>query len=375
MKITLINMHVLNALKIIPSNSIDCIITSPPYLGLRSYKGAETIWGGDINCKHDFITESYHKDGEGNINTGALSNSNKQFKELNIKRSTCVICGAWLGQLGHEPTYQEYIEHLMLITKDLKRVLKPTGTLFWNIADSYVGGHKGGSIYNKNSKISKTDDIPQIKQGRPQSKVNGISEKSLIMIPERFAISMIEDGWILRNKIIWEKINPLPVPFKDRLKNRWEYVFFFTKSKKYYFNLDRVRTPYKNSSIKRSKYKLRSLYINNQNYIKPATNLINTVKGVNPGDVIATSIGERNKTAHCAVYPQKLIEPLLKMGCPEQGVVLDPFAGSGTTGIVAKKYNMSSILIEISTEYCKDIKKRIHWGNALDIDWEEINNK
>jgi len=164
MAFQIINGNALEELKKLQEESVDCIITSPPYYGLRAYKNAETNWGD------------------------------------------------WQGQLGLETTYQMYLEHLLMITAELKRVLKKTGTLFWNMGDTYVGGHIGGSIYNKEWYISSTDAIPQIKQGRPQSRVKDIPEKSLMMLPERFAIGMIEQGWTLRNKIIWYKCFGSNVP-------------------------------------------------------------------------------------------------------------------------------------------------------------------
>jgi DNA modification methylase len=380
------------------------------------------------------------------------------------------------------------------------------------MGDTYVGGHIGGSIYNKEWYISSTDAIPQIKQGRPQSRVKDIPEKSLMMLPERFAIAMIEQGWILRNKIIWFKSNGMPSSVKDRFTNKWEYIFFFVKSRKYYFDLDAVRVPLKQSSIKRIKQNvidqfvdtkvsdfpdqnmniknillhMHSKYLKDrmpngslagrvlrnvadgklETFVREAITNVNqylkdklkesglTVKqlaemtgkketmiahyfrtdlsgaslptrefwdkakdilkleeydkyineqyksvlpsfdkGANPGDVIPyhpkgdPTFGMRlppqpwqehafnpnganpgdfmdvptrpHSFAHFAVYPVTLIAPLIKVGCPPGGVVLDPFAGSGTTGVVAEILNRNSILIEISAEYIDIINWRL----------------
>ncbi len=337
----IINKNAIDALKEIPSESVDCIITSPPYYGLRNYKGADTIWDGDPNCKHNFIN------------------------------NFCSKCGAWKGQLGMEPTYQLYINHLMNITRELKRVLKKTGTMFWNMGDTYAGGHTGGSIYNKNRKISKLNAIPQINIGRPQSNIKqmGIKEKSLMLIPERFAMAMISDGWILRNKIIWRKINAVPSNVKDRFSNKWEYVFFFTKNKKYYFDLDAVRKPYSNKTKMILKSAKNSKYL--ENYVYSLTSLrsrdvlLNPL-GANPGDIITTHIIP-HKENHTAIYPETLITPFIKAGCPKPGVVLDPFAGSGTTGVVADILGRNSILIEISPEYCDIIKERFKKENVKKV--------
>ena len=202
--LTVYNQHVLQALKQLPDNSIDCIITSPPYYGLRSYKGTETDWNG------------------------------------------------WFGQLGLEPTYQMYIEHLLMVTAELKRVLKPSGILFWNMGDSYAGKMGKRQGWNDN-KISYTRE-EALENGTTfylNANYGNIQNKSLMMIPERFAIAMIDQGWILRNKIIWYKPNGLPSSVKDRLTNKWEYVFFFVKSKKYFLDFTKKNT-YSHLFAKRS---------------------------------------------------------------------------------------------------------------------------
>ncbi|MGC8584879.1 MAG: DNA-methyltransferase [Thermoplasmata archaeon] len=471
MSYKIINKNALDALKEMPDESIDCVITSPPYYGLRSYKGADTTWGGNPECDHEWV--GYIRKGmSGGLKSPMLKRKSEENFQIvsNQEQTICSKCGAWNGQLGLEPTFQMYIDHLMMITREIKRVLKKTGTLFWNMGDSYIGGHKGGSIYNKEWKISKTDAIPQIEMGRPQSNTKnmGISEKSLMMIPERFAMAMIDDGWILRNKIIWHKPNGMPSSVKDRFSNKWEYVFFFVKSKKYYFDLDAVKKPLTTSSIKRisqknipnqlntikidefgkeypnmsikkilnnmhqkydeySSYEGKHIgYLNEDDSIwvsplesnqgdvlethyhpkgdptihgqrlppQPGQEGAFNPNGANPGDVINTPavrhkswysgkalIHERlydpdadggdflsiatipHKESHFAVYPETLVTPLIKAGCPKHGVVLDPFAGSGTTGVVAEILGRDSILIEISSEYVKIIEDRMKTEN------------
>jgi len=492
----------LDVLKKLPDESVDCIITSPPYYGLRSYKGAETVWGGDPNCTHEWgvtISErtdytGFERNREGLNKSAETIDGHKRYSVSKIppvikNSSFCSKCGAWKGQLGLEPTYEMYLDHLLMVTAELKRVLKKTGTLFWNMGDTYVGGYIGGSIYNKEWNVSKADAIPQLTQGRPQSRVKGIPAKSLMMLPERFAIRMIEQGWILRNKILWIKHNAIPTSSKDRFNNKWEYIFFFVKSRKYYFDLDAVRKPLKESSIKRisqnaqlqfntgkvhdfpndnmnmknilihmkrkyevdnvSKYLIertpngslggrvnrniadgkyytfvRKALANVNEYLKEKleksnysidelakltgepvtkiahyfrTDLSGTAlpsktfwnkakdilnlddydkfikeelksvipayeKGANPGDVLEVNTRPHH-FAHFAVFPTTLVAPLMKAGCPPQGVVLDPFAGSGTTGVVAEILGRNSILIEISKEYVKIIEERLQPEN------------
>ena len=420
MKITLMNGNVLDMLKKIPDESVDCVVTSPPYYGLRSYKGADTIWGGNPECEHEWVSQKVYQDNlrfrDPNHVAQVGNNKNPEiFDNPSTKADLCSKCGAWKGQLGLEPTYNLYVEHLMLVMDEIKRVLKKTGTVFWNMGDSYSS--KGGMSNPEhliNAKVGNTKSGEQKGIRYINSLINDIPDKSLMMIPERFAMSAIDNGWILRNKIIWYKRNGMPSSVKDRFSNKWEYVYFFTKSRKYYFDLDSVRKPFSQESIKRRQQK--KVSINMQKFEgegaykrkhsgyknTDGSNRINE-NGANPGDVIKVA-AVRYKSwysylspnyphtriydpdadggdfhdvpttphafAHFAVYPETLIESLIKSGCPKDGVVLDPFAGSGTTGLVARNLGRSSILIEISSEYCNIIKDRLNWGAGIDIEYE-----
>ena len=429
---TLINKDVLSALKEVPDESVDCITTSPPYFALRSYRGAETIWGGNPNCEHEWVNQEVYKDNlrfrDPNHKASIGNQKNQEiYSDPNTEANVCLKCGAWKGQLGLEPSYEMYIKHLMLVTKELKRVLKKTGTMFWNMGDTYSGAGAGQKDTGKAS--YEESDF------RPSSVKSNLPDKSLMMLPERFAIRMIDDGWILRNKIIWYKRNGMPSSVKDRFSNKYEFVYFFTKYRKYYFDLDAVRKPLEESSIRRLSEKnldnqfqtgkvadfasltgtgnMKKALINLRNrtkhdeainrqdrsYEDPLHHPHETVEffrqkgqggnfdysgldsengnhynsnGVNPGDVLNIPTMP-HKFAHFAIFPETLVEPLIKAGCPKNGVVLDPFAGSGTPGVVAKKLGRSSIMIEISSEYCKIIKERMNWGSGFDIEWATSN--
>jgi DNA modification methylase len=203
-------------LRQMPSESVDCVITSPPYYGLRDYgSGADTIFGGDPNCEHEWSEKRM-----------TLAHENRNFlkgtqEEVHGKRGTtyirkfddrtcgfCVKCGAWRGQLGLEPNWGMYVEHLVELFREVKRVLKSTGSFWLNVGDTY-------------------------------------SDKNLLGIPWRVAFALIDDGWILRNAVIWYKPSHMPESIKDRLTRTYEYVFHFVKSKKYFYNLDNIREPHK----------------------------------------------------------------------------------------------------------------------------------
>jgi len=421
---TIINGNSYDELKKLPDESVDCVVTSPPYYGLRSYKGAETVWGGDSNCEHNFEIKNHYTQGQSDK---ATTDSPIKGLEKKWEEGYCSKCGAWKGQLGLEPTYQMYLDHLLMITAELKRILKNTGTLFWNMGDSYAGKMGKRSGWNDNElTYTREEALENGTSIHLNADYGNIQDKSLMLLPERFAIGMIDQGWTLRNKIIWYKRNGMPSSVKDRFNNKWEYVFFFAKSKKYFFDLDAVRKPLKESSVKRISQnvqlqfntgKVHDFPDDNMNmkkilvhmkqkyeeegggyvgrhpcYFNADGSLRANSRGINPGDVINTpavrskswysnaghgytherkydidadggdfwDITTRPHTfAHFAVYPETLIEPMIKAGCPKGGTVLDPFAGSGTTGVVAQKLGRSAILIEISPDYVEIVKQRL----------------
>jgi len=233
-----------------PAESIDFVMFSPPYYGLRDYgKRVEAVWGGSPDCEHRWLTERV-----------SLVHENRNFQqgtqeEVHGKKATtyikkydgrtagfCVKCGAWRGQLGLEPSWQMYVGHLMEICGEVKRVLKPTGSMFIVIGDTYAGGsgHSTNGLHGRYGECGKPQDA-----ARPQRKAYGIRPKCLIGIPWRLALALIDDGWILRNDIIWYKPNHMPSSVKDRLTNSYEHIFHFVKQRKYHYDLDAIRIPHK----------------------------------------------------------------------------------------------------------------------------------
>jgi len=431
----IINGDSLEVLKTIPDESIDCCISSPPYWSLRNY---------DVE-----------------------------------------------GQLGLEPDFNEYIKKLCDIYDEVFRVLKKSGTCWVNLGDTYYGG--GNNRGSTEENLSEKQLSNRGARGQVQVKWDkSYPTKSLCLIPERFVIEMINRGWILRNRIVWYKRNSMPSSVKDRFANKWEYVFFFVKNKKYYFDLDSVRKPHKISSVNRINagfsdkvsfnYRVREackvplqakfgeMYkanpkeiekygsprdreyrkgrksnnsdLKNRNFLDynskyPNQQLANkkelrdsgvpydlancNPKGGNPGDFWDITT-KGHPFAHFAVYPESLCEVPIKSGCPEfvcnncgevkevkevkevvhnrinnridakvrpdnleripndwkprevlgteiiscncnagfsGGIVLDPFIGSGTTGIVALKLGRQFIGIELNKEYIKIAEERI----------------
>ena len=280
-------------MKEIPGESIDMAITSPPYWGLRDY-------------------------------------------------------GTGPDQLGLEPTPELYTEHLTEIFNEVKRILKKGGTFWLNISDTYSGSGGAGGDYNEGGL---RENQPRFKQGK-----TNLQSKSLCMIPERLAWSLIQAGWILRNKIIWYKPNGMPSSVTDRFSNRWEYIFLFSKSQRYCFDLDGVREPHQFPDQSRTRGSKRPYKEGNWK-----TETGNHPNGKNPGDVFEINT-QPFPEAHFAVFPEKLCEKPIKAGCPEGGTVLDLFCGAGTAPYVAKEMKRNYIGIDIKQEYCDMCEARLAQG-------------
>ncbi len=411
--IKILQGNCIDKIKELKDNSIDCVVSSPPYFGLRDY-------GVD-------------------------------------------------GQFGLEKTYQDYLTNTVKVFETFKPKLKDTATIWWNVGDSYSSGLRK-STTNQSLRGGKDYGVTRT----PVQ--NGIKEKDLLMIPNRVAIALQDAGWYIRSEIIWHKPNPMPESVRDRPTNCHEKIWLITKSKKYYYDADSIREPLASTSLTRlnqdiknqkgstrgnggmkSNGNMKAVFGKYQtdenekkhrqgmsktrgtklvetrpklpsqkefvNYLRNKTTLIDLVENTNIKKTtiehwfrndevgfafpsvddwnkikdlindwtdefnnidygltyIETHLDEiknnpigRNKRnvwtvttkpckeAHFATFPKDLIEPCIKAGCPEGGIVLDPFGGSGTTGIVASQNNRNAILIELNKDYIDIANKRIH---------------
>ena len=411
-KIKILQGNCIDKIKELEDNSIDCVVSSPPYFGLRDYGVDE--------------------------------------------------------QFGLEKTYQDYLANTVKVFETFKPKLKDTATIWWNVGDSYSSG-KRTSTTNQSLRGNKEYGVTRT----PVQ--NGIKEKDLLMIPNRVAIALQEAGWYIRSEIIWHKPNPMPESVRDRPTSCHEKIWLITKSKKYYYDADAIREPLSSNSLTRlnqdiknqkgstrgnggmkSNGNMKAVFGKYQtdenekkhrqgmsktrgsklvetrpklpsqkefvNYLRNKTTLKDLVENT---DIKKTTIehwfrndeigfafpsvedwnkikdllddwtekfnnldyaltyvethldeiqnnplgrNKRNvwtittkpfKGSHFATFPKDLIEPCIKAGCPEGGVVLDPFGGSGTTGIVSALNNRNAILIELNSEYIKIAEDRI----------------
>lgn len=267
----------------LPEGSVDSVITSPPYFRLRDYG-------------HD-------------------------------------------RQLGLEPNVDEWVDELMIVMTGLRRVLKPTGSLWLNLGDTYARKHSDGA-----------------------------PPKSLLLGPERLALRMVAAGWTLRNKVVWSKPNPMPTSVRDRLACTWEVVYFFTPNARYHFDLDSIRIPHTSKRVGRNtgpagwsvppEWRGPSAGTNSGLGKLRSLGLPGHPLGKNPGDFWSVPTASY-RGAHHAVFPPKLIERPIESSCPPGGVVLDPFIGAGTTAIAAESLGRRWIGIELNPTFAANARTRI----------------
>lgn len=354
---TLYNIDCREGLSRLEDESIDCVIGSPPYWNLRDYNVEGSIWDGDPECKHEFDQERIRKL---DLQAGNLE-FKRNWRELasNDKSSNgqfCLKCGEWKGCLGLEPDFNLYVKHLCDIYDLVKQKLKKTGTCWVNLGDTYAGGGRSGSkkYFEKGHKQFGKND-PQGKYQAPL-KVDGYKSKCLCMIPQRFAIEMINRGWILRNVIVWHKNNCMPSSARDRFTVDFEYVYFFVKNRKYWFDQDAVREPLQESTVNRDKYTRITRGKDGKYSVAHDHETPSNPKGRNKRCVWTINT-KPNKEAHFATFNPDLVRPMILSGCPKDGLVCDPFAGTGTTLLEAWKQGRNYIGFEISKEYCEIANK------------------
>lgn len=294
-------------LKTFSDKSINCCITSPPYYGLRDYGVS--------------------------------------------------------GQIGNEDTPEQYIEKLVNVFEEVRRILKDDGVLWLNLGDSWAGSNQGAGTKNLTKKQASNHGTNYMNTDTHKSKLSkliGYKPKDLIGIPWMAAFALRESGWYLRQDIIWAKGNPMPESVKDRCTKSHEYIFLLTKSRKYYFDNESIKEPAVTQPKARDK--------NKEGY------QADYPKGdrFSSGERVYGADGMRNKRdvwnvnikpckeAHFATFPDTLIEPCVLAGCPEGGIILDPFMGAGTTGMVAKRNNRNYVGIELNSNYIQIAESRIN---------------
>lgn len=311
-QVTLLLGDALDQLRTLPDGSVDCIVTSPPYYGLRSY-------GVD-------------------------------------------------GQYGLEATPAAYVATLRVLFAEAHRVLADDGTLWLNLGDSYNNTAAGQNACNANragTSDAKQRAAEELSGRRKELLDKNLPAKNMLLIPERVAIALQDDSWILRNRIIWSKPNAMPESVTDRLSQKYEPIFLFAKAQRYWFDLDAIREPHVAPSRRAGANAFRA---RDASHNRTGTGAYSgpDARGRNPGDV--WSIAPRPfPGAHFATFPIDLPLRCIRAGCKPGGTVLDPFSGSGTTGVAARQLGRKYVGIDLNPAYHDLARERFAQG-VLDLD-------
>lgn len=346
----------LGELVLMDAGSVQTCITSPPYFGLRDYGTGE--WGGgDPMCDHVPRTAA-----RATRPSSGLTGGKATVDAGTVHRDRCP-CGATRvdQQLGLEATPDEYVARLVAVFREVRRVLRDDGTLWLNLGDSYNAYNGGAGPGSKLSKIQ-TEARPKLSTGYGLQ-VKALKPKDLLMIPARVALALQADGWTLRSEIVWSKPNPMPESVTDRPTKAHEQVFLLSKSPRYYYDADAIA---ESALQPEGPPRLTGLQVaangGSQRVVMGGeSGTLGTNQGPSTRNKrsVWTVATQPYPEAHFATFPPKLIEPMVLAGCPRRGIVLDPFAGSGTTLQVAVAHGRSAIGIELNPAYAALAHRRL----------------
>lgn len=333
MTVRIINADVMDGLRELHDESVHCVVTSPPYWGLRDYGAA--------------------------------------------------------GQIGLEPTFAEHLVKLVEVFREVRRVLRKDGTLWLNYGDAYASsppGNKEGVGSTSGLAGAKSDKYRETLKNSVAQKRNtvgqGLKPKDLMLMPERLAIALQEDGWWIRSRIIWAKPNPMPESVTDRPTKSHEHIWLMSKSERYFYDAkaiaepatygepnspQSIASPYGQGFTRRGvaavsdgRKDLRSpIESRHRTAIPGGQSLQTEPDGTRNARDVWTIATAPFPEVHFATFPPELAERCIKAGCPAGGIVLDPFGGSGTTGLVADRLQRNAILIELNREYAEMARRRL----------------
>lgn len=359
MSVRILTGDALSMLKTLESGSVQCAVTSPPYFQLRDYQTGRWEGGAD-GCNHEQARVKTRFDYD--ISDKQASNAGSDAKQY---RSECP-CGARRvdQQIGLERTPAAFLDALYAVFDEVRRVLRDDGVVFVNLGDSYAGSGKGPT-----GATGYGDQVRR--QGFVNAKTEYGRAKSLLLIPERFAIGMADRGWIVRSQIVWAKKSAMPESVRDRPTSAWEPIWMFTKQARYFWDQDAVREPLAESSVARLA----------QPYNQAASGY-RAVNGAPDGDrshLLERGANIRNvwhlgpepsRDAHFASYPTEIPRRCILAATRKGDTVLDPFLGSGTTALVADRLERNAIGIELSPQYAAMARRRIEGDAPLFADVE-----
>lgn len=352
--------HVSRCLDALPPDSVNVVVTSSPYYGVRHYGTKPQLWGGTVGCHHEWKPTAPRRTRTAN-DRGRTSQVRARGEDYDMPGGDlCTHCGGWLGELGNEPDPDLFTEHLVFdVMRRVQRVLRPDGVVFLVIADTYNNRH---GFHRADARWSR----PNKSAGQSKPRIAGLPAKTLLGVPARVELALLSDGWTVRSMIVWSKPNPKPETADDRLSRSHEIVYMLTKHRRYHWNRKAERIPYSPSTLREM----------DETYVGTATKRYRGTGAEDPSEVKRRIIGrlkERGganprtvwsikvkafRGAHFATFPEELVEKCLNLAAFDGCLVLDPFAGSGTTLAVARRKRCHSIGIELNPAYVKIAKQR-----------------
>lgn len=404
-KVTLHIGDVREQLRAMPDDHFDCVVTSPPYWGLRDY-GTGSWVGGLPDCDHAPQRGLQGPSGQ---------RADRAFTGSKPQGQVCGRCGAHRVdyQIGLEPTLGEHLAVMVEVFREVRRVLKPTGTLWLNYGDCYATSPNGRPA-SEIKEIGNDDrtfrdkpfstvgpilniDRQNVMQTKhpggttPKSRIEAggyLKPKDLCMIPNRLAIALQDDGWWVRSEIIWHKPNPMPESTRDRPTTAHEKIWLLTKRERYFYDAEAIAEPaspntharisqnlanqvgsYRANGGNKTNGPMRAVMKgstrkiaeegsgikNNRSYEAACSLMVETRNSRNVWTMGTAAFSE----AHFATFPAELAERCIKAGCPAGGTVLDPFGGAGTTALAALSLGRQAALIELNPDYAVLARARI----------------
>lgn len=327
--------NVLDVLRGLPENSVHCCVTSPPYWGLRDYQIPPVIWGGDSLCDHEWGDwQSYHREreqilgGKSRTTDRYYGRPSRVFNGNHQKHSQgcwCQGCGAWMGSLGLEPDLDMFLDHIVQVFREVRRVLCNDGTLWLNCGDGYAGSGKGRNADGTSS----PGPMDATNQGRIEGELcftgtpNGTKRKNLLGVPWRVAFALQADGWYLRQDVVWFKPNAMPESVTDRPTKAHEYVFLFSKRPRYFYDAEAIkedvcpethtRGPRYHPTPKETPEKSRIK--NNSSFRETTWGLVEKRNKRSVWEVPTFAFSE----AHFATFPPNLVKPCILASTSEKG--------------------------------------------------------
>ena len=354
----------LEQLRRIEDETVQCCITSPPYWSLRDY-GTATWVGGDPACSHKGRQKPRQDTTGSGINKGRFAESRgtqpgKTAYSVPV-RGVC-RCGAERRdlQLGLEASAEEYVERLVEVMAEVRRVLKADGTLWLNLGDCYASDAFGGSIARSGLAGGNKNHVASRAARTDPRRPFGLKPKQLVGIPWRVAFALQADGWWLRSDIIWSKTNAMPESVRDRPTKSHEYLFLLAKNERYYYDAAAIAEEASGRAPGNVTHKGADAYAAGAEFHRTKSGLVAIgAREVRNKRSVWTVATHPFPEAHFATFPPALVEPCILAGSRPGDLVLDPFAGAGTVGLVALRHGRRFLGIELNPEYVEMARRRI----------------